>query len=128
MRLSAVPRSVRSALAVAVALAIAVASVVTPPASGAPDLVLGLPLDKWLHAVGYAVLAFAIGFARLARDPRALALAWLLAAAYGLGIEGVQAFLPARSFDPLDMVANAVGAGIGTVVWWVVARRGLDGP
>lgn len=49
---------------------------------------------------------------------------FLVAVAYGTGLEGVQATLPARTADPLDALANAVGAAVGALPWLVV--RGDD--
>ena len=111
------PRRLRYGLAVGVASAVFLASVVDPPATGAPSTFLGLPADKWLHAVAYAALAGAVGYAALGTgrlSPRELFVVFCLAAGYGFAVELVQAPLPARAFDPTDAVANAVGAAAGT--------------
>ncbi len=42
--------------------------------------------------------------------------------AYGAGIEVGQYFVPARQFDPGDVVANALGATL-VVVWFAVRPR-----
>lgn len=122
------PRWLRVAGAAAVALVILFASVIDPPSTGAPVVFLGIPEDKWLHALAYAGLASALAYAALTPGDRvtrrALGVALLLAAAYGIGIEGVQAFLPARSFDLLDALANTVGAVVGTAPWLGVRGRG----
>jgi VanZ family protein len=36
---------------------------------------------------------------------------------YGFSIEILQHFLPHRSFDPFDMLANAVGIILGAVIF-----------
>jgi VanZ family protein len=42
---------------------------------------------------------------------------------YGAGIEVVQSFLPFRSFDPLDALANTLGALLIGIVLWILSRR-----
>jgi VanZ family protein len=112
-----VDRRLRRALAAGVAAVVLVASVVDPPSTGTPTVLFGLGIDKWLHAVGYAGLAAAVGYARLdgtGLDGRALLAVFCLVTAYGFGVELVQAPLPARSFDLADAATNAVGAALGT--------------
>lgn len=119
LRLPALRRSVRYGLVVAWAGAVLAASLVDPPGSGVPAVgPLGLVgLDKWLHLGAYAGLATLVGYATLARDRRALAAAVLLAAAYGVGVELLQAPLAARTADPVDAAVNALGAVLGAAVW-----------
>jgi len=112
-------RSARYGLAVAWAAAVLVASLVDPPGAGPTPLgPLGLVgLDKYLHFLAYAGLAGLVGYAGLARDARALALAVVVAAGYGVGMELLQWPLVARSADPVDATVNAVGALAGVAVW-----------
>ena len=115
------PRSLRLAGAVVVALVILFASIVDPPSTGTPPPILGIPQDKWVHALAYAGLATTLVYAGLSPGDRParrlLAGALVLTVVYGAGIEVVQAFLPARSFDLLDALANALGAVVGTLPW-----------
>jgi VanZ family protein len=115
------PRSLRLAGAVVVALVILFASIVDPPSTGASSPILGIPQDKWVHALAYAGLATTLVYAGLSPGDRParrlLAGALVLTVVYGAGIEVVQAFLPARSFDLLDALANALGAVVGTLPW-----------
>lgn len=67
--------------------------------------------DKWLHAVGYAVLAGAVTFA----DGRAV-VGVLAAVAYGALVELLQLGVPYRSASALDAVANLVGAVVGAAL------------
>jgi VanZ family protein len=70
--------------------------------------------DKLEHALGHAALA-AYAMMLFAPGPaRMVALAGLVA--FGIGIEGLQALLPWRSADPLDVLANALGTGLGALV------------
>jgi VanZ family protein len=108
--------------------AVLVASVVDPPtgtatAAAAPRP-LGIPLDKWVHAGTYAVLAVLLCHATRPRTNGAVLLAAVVVASYGFGIELVQATLPARSFELGDAVANAVGSGLAALAWRV--RFGAD--
>jgi hypothetical protein len=117
------------ALFVGFAAAVLLASVVDPPTGAGVDPVprlLGLALDKWVHAGTYAVLAGLLCYATGARAVRAVLLAVVVVATYGLAIELVQATLPARSFELADVAANTVGAALATLAWRVrhtLARR-----
>lgn len=64
-----------------------------------------MPWDKLNHFLGYAGLAGLLGLAGLR-----LGVAFLVAAAYGLGIEYLQLLVPGRSGgDGRDLLANALG-------------------
>jgi VanZ family protein len=120
------PRA-RYALFAFAAAAVFVASVVDPPTGGAVTAVgsapspLGVPLDKWVHAATYAVLAGLLCYATRARTTRAVLLAAVAVAGYGFAIELVQATLPARTFEPADALANAAGAVLAALAWRAVA-------
>jgi VanZ family protein len=119
------PRLGYAVLAVA-AVGVFVASVVPPPAAatGPPaPRPLGVPLDKWIHAGGYGVLALLVCFVTRARRTRTVILAAAVVAAYGLAIEFVQAPLPTRSFDLVDAAANTTGAALGALAWRVGTTR-----
>ena len=78
------------------------------PVSGPATLQHG---DKLEHLLGYAVLAW-LGVK--AFDRRALA--WLAASLMGVAVEVAQSFTGWRWFDPIDMLANAIGAFLGVMV------------
>jgi VanZ family protein len=81
-----------------------------------PELLLQ---DKLLHAIEYAALgALLVPALRLAgRSPvAALALAVGLASLYGATDEFHQSFVPGRSADVLDWVADTLGAALGALV------------
>jgi len=77
--------------------------------------------DKFLHAVGYAVLgvlalrAFHGGFDRLRWEPTLYAA--LTVIAWGISDEIHQSFVPGRDASPWDVVADAVGFGVATVLF-----------
>ncbi|MFC5972331.1 VanZ family protein [Halomarina salina] len=126
------------ALVVAAAV-VFVASVLDPGTVGAGHQTSGsgplgvLGLDKWVHATAYATLAV-LGAAAFVgaspdrtRDWWTLALVVLGVAAFGAGVEVVQSALPARSFDLLDMAANATGALLGVGLWLALDRSSTAG-
>ena len=81
--------------------------------------------DKSNHALAFASLAFASVWALWPR-PRQWALLVAALLAYGVGIEIAQHFLPPRSADAQDVLADAVGIALGLLVAWpvtVVAAR-----
>lgn len=66
--------------------------------------------DKLMHSGGYFVAAFSISlaFPRKRFDLRAFFLI-----AYSIGIEIGQHFMPPRTFDVFDIVANSTGVIVG---------------
>jgi VanZ family protein len=81
-------------------------------------------LDKIVHAMLYSILAVFI-FGALYRGQGQLRLKYdfilpiLWATLYGLSDEVHQLFVPTRSFDPLDVLADASGAVLGQ---WLLFR------
>lgn len=76
--------------------------------------------DKAQHAGAYLYLTLLTWGAATPHR-----LSWrhaLLLMAYGLCIEGAQAFLPWRSFSFLDMAANASGIALGAAMTNTIAR------
>jgi VanZ family protein len=77
--------------------------------------------DKLLHAIGYAVLgvlalrAFHGGFERLRWE--ATLYAALTVVLWGISDEIHQSFVPGRDASPWDVVADAVGFGLATVLF-----------
>ena len=86
--------------------------------------------DKSGHSIGYALLAFLLlrAFARgRLRDvtwPR-VAVAIVVATLYGVSDEFHQLFVPGRSADRYDVLADCVGATLGAALGWLAgaARR-----
>jgi hypothetical protein len=89
-------------------------------------------LDKVVHAAIYAVLALlasqSLARALPAAPPRRR-FWWplLFAVLYGVSDEIHQSFIPAREFDPWDLVANSAGAAMLQLVlclaWWRMPWR-----
>jgi VanZ family protein len=85
-------------------------------------------IDKSLHLIEYAVLAFLLAralFPSLRRHPafRRWAFVVLSCSLYGIFDEAHQAFVPNRSCDPLDVVADAAGAVLVAIVLLALRRR-----
>ena len=98
-------------------------------ASALPDLE-GLPAgisDKTGHLAGYFLLGALVARAIAAGEwsgytwPTA-ATAWVFAAAYGVTDEWHQSFVPGRTPDVGDWMADAVGAAAGVLVVTGIAR------
>ena len=86
---------------------------------GAQPIAVGLftaPWDKVAHITVYAVLSCAIGFASGRRGFSAMAIGFAGALLVGLLDEASQMRLPGRTADIDDLVADAVGAALGTTV------------
>ncbi|MEM9192721.1 MAG: VanZ family protein [Myxococcota bacterium] len=87
-----------------------------------------LPLrDKAVHFVEYAVLGFFVAYAVRMQWPdrpgvRRSALAFAITLAWGILDEFHQAFVPGRSGEVLDIVADGTGAVAGIVAFLIVAR------
>ena len=92
--------------------------------------------DKGVHTTEYAVLAFLLGHACLRtfeRRPRLRVafVAVMHTVLWGFLDEMHQAFVPGRSADLLDLVADTIGALVGVgarfLVGALAARRSPDG-
>jgi VanZ family protein len=113
---SKVPRSPRARWLAVALLAVAILAVSVVPIPGSvPEDGGGIPTSALFHFVGYAVLAGAIGYARLPDGGRirALLAGFCGASAYGVLIECLQYPIAYRTFSYLDMAINAAGATLG---------------
>ena len=98
------------------------------------SLPLTLPLpsipmrDKIVHAIEYGILgllcarALCTGFPGL-RPRHALLAAALITALFGYLDELHQAFVPGRDASVYDLMADAVGAGLGVLAYALLDRR-----
>ena len=128
LRLPLVPRWLRWSLVVATLATLLVLSAVRPP--GTTGRTLGplgvVPLTAWLHAIGYAGLAFVLAYA-LQTSPRPdwqiLCVVFAFATAYGAGIELLQSTLAYRTSDGGDILVNAGGAAVAVTGWKLLVRR-----
>ncbi|MGQ3054171.1 MAG: VanZ family protein [Roseateles sp.] len=80
--------------------------------SPAPPRTVDTGWDKSNHALAFAALAFAAVWALWPRPRQWPALAAALLV-YGGAIELAQSFVPSRSADWLDLLANGLGIAVG---------------
>ncbi|MBX0325377.1 VanZ family protein [Halomicroarcula sp. F13] len=115
----------RYAPAVAFAGLLLVTSLVPVPESGADAVptLLGVALDKWVHAGSYGVLTTLLAWGRRTRTVAVVAALATLAVGYGAGIEFLQGLVATRDTSGADFLANAVGAGLAGVGWLAVRDR-----
>lgn len=127
LRLPLVPGSLRWAAVALVGLVILYYSVVPAPGSGTfrsgPFGLVGF--STWLHLLAYAGLAATLAYA-LHDSPRpdrqVLAIVFLVAVAYGAGVELLQSTLANRHGDYADVLVNSLGAGLAVVGWRALTR------
>lgn len=84
--------------------------------------------DKLIHFVEYAVLGWLCAAASSRTWPsvpawRTASFAVFVASVWGLSDEIHQALVPGRSSELADVVADALGAFVGTVLWHRVSNR-----
>lgn len=79
--------------------------------------------DKIVHFGIFGVLGFLISYEKRRADLTTL----LICALYGAAIEVIQLFLPWRSFEWADMIADTLGAlaGILTAKWLINFAKSL---
>ncbi len=85
-----------------------------------------IQLDKWIHIFLFRVMAVALCRAiyknnqtRKTNNSIYFIIAGVVCLAYGIIMEFVQKnYVPNRSFDNGDIIADAVGSFIGTVFSW----------
>jgi VanZ family protein len=93
--------------------------------SSVPDLGTGLggwdlALRKIAHAAEYALLG-----ALLVRATNRSGSAFALGALYAISDEIHQSFVPGRMGSPVDVAIDAVGVGVGILLWQSVRARRL---
>ncbi|GGN92507.1 VanZ family protein [Haloarcula pellucida] len=109
----------RYAPAVAFAALLLVTSLVPVPESGteAVPTLLGVALDKWVHAGSYGALTTLLAWGKRTRTAAVVAALAAVAVGYGAGIEILQGLVATRDTSGADFVANAVGATLAGVAW-----------
>ncbi|WP_367175984.1 VanZ family protein [Haloarcula rubripromontorii] len=93
-------------------------------ASGQVPVLLGVALDKWVHAASYGTLAVLLAWGRRARSVAAVAGLVTVAVCYGAGVELAQTLVPSRGTSGTDFLANAVGAVLAGLAWLLARRVG----
>ena len=95
---------------------IAIAAVIPHGAKAQTVEVASIGLDKIFHFMGFACMAvFSLGAG--SGGPfwkKIVIVAWVLS--FGVIIEGVQFYIPYRTFNPVDIAANLFGVLFGVLV------------
>jgi len=86
-----------------------VLSLASLPPTG-PDIPQG---DKYGHVLAYGTLAF--WFSQISHSRSVLRVHALGFIVLGILLEGLQSLTPERRFEVPDMLANAVGVGLGLI-------------
>lgn len=87
-------------------------------------------IDKFIHILmfGFLCLLLIIGFTKQYTSKylrfNATKAAILLSGGYGIIIELIQAFLPGRSFELADILANFAGTGLGFILFYLIYKVG----
>lgn len=107
------------------AAAILVVSVI--PSEELPDLNMWEP-DKVFHALFYAIMTGLVFLLLKPRLPHQTSLnvvmkAALLCILYGFCIECIQLWLPTRSFDIFDVLADSLGCIVAVAAVLVISKR-----
>lgn len=81
--------------------------------------------DKLVHAFIYCILTLAVAFAMRNKPVQGNSVlrSAVLSVSYSVAIELVQRFLPTRSFDLYDILANCIGTAIATGLLRLGSRR-----
>jgi VanZ family protein len=98
------------------------------PGSKIPDL--GIPfIDKFVHFGMYAVLGFlvtrAVDGPTRAMVVRSIVIGFIICSAIGAADEWHQTYMPSRSTDPADWLADSAGGLVGALTWATRRRRSL---
>ena len=74
--------------------------------------------DKWMHLLAYILLAFLWGLYSINRlEHKALIISFFATLIFGIVLEGIQEIInSSRTTDVLDLIANCIGVGVGTVI------------
>jgi len=96
------------------------------PPGGKPifDFLSWPGMDKLIHVISFGLLGLLSGASSKPR-PRLLAIVFIIWSGYGLAIEIIQSFIPGRSFEALDLVADMVGTILGYLIFSQL--RGIKG-
>ena len=87
-----------------------------------PSTSVSVGNDKLGHFIAYSVLTINIGLITL-HSSKQLLIGIIGALAYGALMEWGQSFVPGRSVSFYDMIANATGVAIGTLVILILGKR-----
>lgn len=86
-------------------------------------------IDKIAHIIEYGILGCLLAFARIpsrrAESSGRIAAVIIMGVLFGCLDELYQSFIPGRSTDPFDVMADALGVISGVLLWRTYRRRRL---
>jgi len=83
-----------------------------------------IQLDKWVHIGLFSVLIFLWASASDLGLPNNGLIVIVVAILYGMIVEFVQkTWIPNRSFDMYDVLADAIGSVVGLIIWLRANRK-----
>lgn len=103
-------RTMKSLAWLGLAVAMLASLLASAPATGG---LIPTPWDKLVHVGFFGALAFALG---MGLGRRGIPLAFLGAVAAGMIDEGYQSFLPGRTSDWTDLLADVLGAALAVLL------------
>jgi len=90
---------------------------IIPYGAQAQTVTLGpFGLDKMIHFIGFACMTLLALGAGSGRPFWRRAFLVILVPAFGVAIEWAQVYLPYRTFNPVDILANGCGVGFGLLL------------
>ncbi len=87
-----------------------------------PTTSISVGSDKAGHFIAYGVLMINVGLITLPKM-KSFRNGILFAVFYGVLMEVCQYFVPGRTFSFYDMLANAAGVGVGTIIPLLLGKQ-----
>ena len=87
-----------------------------------PTTSISVGSDKAGHFIAYSVLMINVGLITLPKM-KSFRNGIVFSISYGVLMEICQYFVPGRTFSFYDMVANAAGVGLGTIISFLLGKQ-----
>jgi VanZ family protein len=108
--------------------ALLIAAATLLPIGPIPAQDILLPVDKIIHSILFAILMFlsCVGFAKqfsftsMKKQPVLYSVIWI--GGYGLIIELIQAIIPSRAFELMDLFADFTGLILGYIGFFLIYK------
>ncbi len=82
-----------------------------------------LPGGTGGHGTHFVFFVGLVFFTLASRLPVRRGLLAAILIGYALATEALQAFVPTRVVDPIDVAENVTGLIAGALIWWIVSRK-----
>jgi VanZ family protein len=115
------------------AWALLILMLILMPGKNMPDTNIWslLTFDKFAHFFVFAVLVFLLTIGLIKQHTyiwlrfKAGKMALISGITYGFLLEFIQSFIPDRTFDPRDLLANTIGCFLGSFLFYMVYKFNL---